>query len=341
MKTQLLFAAVFAGLFLGACSNKFQPEKHSLASFKLLSKDEAAQAVVTDKHEGFFEKVMPLEMAIQMGSDYSKDNKRDSVLAVYKKFLQDDVQEFLSKEADLLKKTMQKALDLCAQLNPKLPLPAEIQLIKARSSNYGPSVFYTRDNCIIVPANMVADGAKDEELLRVLVHEIFHLYSRHNPDKRKALYELLGYRKLDKIELSPFLQERVLYNPDAVDIAYGITLKNGIDSSFTAIPVIYSKFGRVDLGGFFQHLVFQLFEVKEENGVWRVMHPDVGIQPEDAKGFYEKIGRNTSYIIHPEEVAADNFQMLVFTKDEKLKGNVNVTADGKKLLEAIEQIVTK
>jgi hypothetical protein len=29
------------------------------------------------------------------------------------------------------------------------------------------------------------------------------------------------------------------------------------------------------------------------------------------KGFHEQIGRNTGYIIHPEEVLADNFVLLV------------------------------
>jgi hypothetical protein len=28
-------------------------------------------------------------------------------------------------------------------------------------------------------------------------------------------------------------------------------------------------------------------------------------------GFYEQVGRNTEYIIHPEEILADNFAMLV------------------------------
>ena len=36
------------------------------------------------------------------------------------------------------------------------------------------------------------------------------------------------------------------------------------------------------------------------------------LEPTEAKGFQEKIGRNTRYIIHPEETMADNFVFLVF-----------------------------
>ncbi len=31
-------------------------------------------------------------------------------------------------------------------------------------------------------------------------------------------------------------------------------------------------------------------------------------------GFYEQVGRNTGYIIHPEEILADNFALLVLAQ---------------------------
>jgi hypothetical protein len=33
-------------------------------------------------------------------------------------------------------------------------------------------------------------------------------------------------------------------------------------------------------------------------------------------GFYEQVGRNTEYIIHPEEILADNFAMLVLADQD-------------------------
>jgi hypothetical protein len=35
------------------------------------------------------------------------------------------------------------------------------------------------------------------------------------------------------------------------------------------------------------------------------------LAPEEADGFMEQIGRNTGYIIHPDEVLADNFVIMV------------------------------
>lgn len=334
------FLFLFVLMSFSACTDKFSAEKHSLTSFRLLSKKEAQTAITTDKTDGFFDRITPLEMSIQMRVNREKAN-RDSLLTDYKTFLQNDTREFVGEETAHLKKAMRRALDICALVHPQLPLPAEIQLIKVQSEGYGPSVFYTRENCIIIPENRLAP-ADEAELIKTLVHEVFHIYSRHNPNKRKELYALLGFQKLEKVQWSPFLEKRLLHNPDAVDMAYGISLKNLQDSTITAIPVIYSKHGEAQtFEGFFQHLVFQLFEVKQEQGVWRITSPDVGIQPEEAAGFFDQIGRNTQYIIHPEEVLADNFQLLAYRKDVELKNQAPVSAEGEKLLTAIEEILVR
>ena len=33
--------------------------------------------------------------------------------------------------------------------------------------------------------------------------------------------------------------------------------------------------------------------------------------PEEVSGFFEQVGRNTKYVIHPEEILADNFALLI------------------------------
>ena len=35
------------------------------------------------------------------------------------------------------------------------------------------------------------------------------------------------------------------------------------------------------------------------------------IGPQESSGFLEQVGRNTQYIIHPEEILADNFALLI------------------------------
>ena len=43
------------------------------------------------------------------------------------------------------------------------------------------------------------------------------------------------------------------------------------------------------------------------------------LKPDEAEGFFEQIGRNTSYILHPEETLANNFVFLITEKKKTLK----------------------
>jgi hypothetical protein len=49
-------------------------------------------------------------------------------------------------------------------------------------------------------------------------------------------------------------------------------------------------------------------------------------------GFYEQVGRNTQYIIHPEEILADNFAMLVM-------GDQNVPSP--EILKKLQDVLTE
>ena len=44
-----------------------------------------------------------------------------------------------------------------------------------------------------------------------------------------------------------------------------------------------------------------------------VAHPTL-LDLDQVSGFYEQVGRNTDYIIHPEEILADNFKLLLVGK---------------------------
>lgn len=38
------------------------------------------------------------------------------------------------------------------------------------------------------------------------------------------------------------------------------------------------------------------------------------LAPQQISGFFEQVGRNTNYIIHPEEILAENFALLIMDK---------------------------
>jgi hypothetical protein len=310
-------------------------------NYQLLSVEDASKWVIKDEKEQFFEKVAPLEMSIQMQEEVPEAARKEQ-LDAYKKMLQKDLLPFSKEEKEIIRLIFDKALDLCYKIDAELKLP-EIVLIKTKGAYYGPSVFYTRDNAIVIPASMIPldKNSPNKAFLSTMIHEIFHVYSRYNKQKRSALYQRIGFEQLPNIALSSFLKKRVLYNPDGVDLKYAITVKDSNGRSFKAIPAIYSKHKsfKKELPVFFGYLTFQLFEVGDRAGLWSVKNKDVGYSVDQVNGFWEQIGSNTRYIIHPDEICADNFVILALSKEQKATNLKDLSEDGQTLVRDFENII--
>jgi hypothetical protein len=107
-----------------------------------------------------------------------------------------------------------------------------------------------------------------------------------------------------------------------------------------AMPILYSRTPKYDVasgGKFFDYLMLALMVVERSgpSGAARpIFGPDgptlVGI--DRVSGFFEQIGRNTRYIIHPEEILAENVALLVL--GEKKAPSPEVL---KRIAEALER----
>ena len=200
------------------------------------------------------------------------------------------------------------------QLRPlKLPLPREVWLVKTTGREEAETA-YTRGNAIVIPRQYMDVAV--EELERIIIHEIFHVISRHVPDRRNALYAIVGYRDCGPLNWPPELAPRRITNPDAPDTRYCITLQRG-GAPLTFYPVLFAKeevFDPALPGTYLERLVFQLLAVMGSGTNWipgragtALVLLDAGSVPE----YFGAIGLNTRYIIHPEEILADNFILLV------------------------------
>ena len=69
-------------------------------------------------------------------------------------------------------------------------------------------------------------------------------------------------------------------------------------------------------GEFLDYLQFQFLLVEHPNNsstvkpIYENRKPKL-VEPREISGFFEQIGKNTEYIIHPEEIIADNFMFLI------------------------------
>lgn len=307
----------------------------------LLDSLAATKVIIKDKTDNFFENISTVDIAIQTKQNYSEHTPRVQQLESYRSYLQQDVTNFTKTEADFVQRAFILANERLKALKVNV-LPQNIDLIKTTARHYGESAYYTREDGIVIPYDVLT--ANDlEAFTNVMLHEIFHIYSRNHPDKQLALYELIGFRPIENINFPAELAERILLNPDGVNQKYSITLKNG-DSTLTVIPLIVSNEPQYQTNKqqFFDYLYFDLFPIKmESDSSYTVLTQDGYKSPihfADYPDFFEQIGDNTDYIIHPDEVLADNF-ILVVNRMNEVFSKAKLSKEGEILLEKIAHII--
>ena len=311
----------------------------------LLDSAGAARAITSDRHDQYFERVTASEMSIQMKQPLAAGQTRAEMLPAYIEYLKKDVEGFSAADVEFLEKVLKKMVKTVSEVNLGI-FPDTLKLIKTKSKHYGAGVWYTRDNCIIIPKDEL-EARKTNPFTTTMYHELFHVYSRLNPAKSAELYRLIGFEFIgfDKLNMPPALAERVLFNPDGVDFGQKIELATGDGAKIQAIPVIYANNVGAKAGQneFFGYVEFNLYQVQAgKDGVWNVVTRDDGftstLKMNELPDFYRQIKDNTGYIIHPDEVLADNFSFIMVEKNSP-QYTAKFSPEGKKLLKDIEAVL--
>ena len=262
------------------------------------------------RRDDFIAALTPLDRRARMQTN--QDVSEKDFLA----FVGRSVRPWTPDETNRIAGVLQTVGDKLAQWH--LPFPSTIVLI----STSGEEEFnnsYTRQNVIVLPTNEVA--GRPSALRYLILHELFHVLSRHAPELRKAVYGIIGFRPINEIELPEELRGRKVTNPDGVPNGWMIGLTNQ-NEAFQAVPILLAT------GPSFNpnerdaspYDCFRLLAVKPDGAGWVPQlvagHPRL-LKPEDTTGWFEQIGRNTRYTIHPDEILADNFVRLI-------NGNTNL-----------------
>jgi len=240
----------------------------------------------------------------------------NATLEEWKKFVAGEVLPWSDVEVAHVKPAATMLAEKLKKL--KLPLPEKVLLVHTSGKEEAEAA-YTRANAIFLPSVMLTYSP--EKLEEKLCHELFHVLSRHDAETRQRLYRIIGFRACEEIPLPAMLKDRKLTNPDAPQINCVIDLK--VDGRYvTAAPILYSSSENYDSKkeSLFRYLVFRLMVVEKRDGKWQPAASGGGpvlLDPEPNKlpSYFEQIGMNTGYIIHPDEILADNFIKLV--KEEK------------------------
>ena len=281
--------------------------------------------------DDFVQRLSPFDRAARLKVDHQVSEEE------YLNFAGKNTSDWTDQEAEAAKTAIEKLRPLLTRF--PLSLPPIIQMIKTTGAEEG-NAAYTRASAIILPKSDLAK--RQSELMKLFSHELFHVLSRHNPDLKERLYEAIGFIQCDEIEFPRELASRKITNPDAPknDHFIRLTVRG---EQVLAVPILFSTAEVYDAkkgGEFFEYLNFQFLVMKTTEAPKRLVavyedsKPKL-IGPKEASGFFEQIGRNTQYIIHPEEILAENFSLLILKEEnapspEVLEKISTILAEAKK-----------
>jgi hypothetical protein len=300
-RSMMLYGLVLSAV--GACQAQIKLSGDTSVTFA--TADEGRKVLTA--RDDFVRALSPFDRAARMKTAGEVSEK------AFLEFVGRNVLDWTEAEKVLVVSALERLRTPFDRLAP--PWPKAICFIKTTGKEEGEAA-YTRDQAVVLPQNMLVP---DRPLSpRLIAHELFHVLSRSNPGLRDRLYQVIGFVKCPEIEFPEVLRDRKITNPDAPANDHCIRVQIA-GADVWAVPILYSRTERYDVrqgGEFLSYMASQLLLVDREGNSPVAKPVYVGSQPrlvdfDQVSGFYEQVGRNTEYTIHPEEILADNFTMLV------------------------------
>lgn len=321
------FGVLALVVLTGAGARADQTQVIPLAGGKaihLLAGPEARAAILEDQRDPFYSLLTVIDCEVRLAEPLP-DVSAPARVGMVKKLFRDAVTEFTPAESAAI---IAACRALAARIEPVCPefIPREWKFVRTDGSEEA-SAAYTRADAIVLPAAKLADGLRGNPgdvapaLARLIAHESSHVFTRQHPEARERLYARLGFRHVGKIDVGEWLGARWITNPDGPTCEHVVRLRGPNGVEFDGALVIYSAAERYSptVGrNLFAYLRTGIAVVDEEGGKYRVRVKPGGepvlFSLEEVQGFYEQVGRNTRYVIHPDEILAENLA-LAFTRD--------------------------
>jgi hypothetical protein len=262
---------------------------------------------VLGRHDEYVRATAALERSALLRTGEAIDAER------FAKAMQETALEWTAEEKRAFSAALASLEQFIAAMKWKAP-PA-ILIVKASGQLMDDSP-HTRGNAIVLPEGMLRKMLERPGLMDYLMaHEVFHVLSRADPALREELYGAIGFRACAWVDMPAPLAGLRLTNPDAPESRHAITVRRG-GQSVEVLPFVHFSSEAIDPGaGFVAQMQTSWLLVDRRNGRCAVRAEGPALA--ELEGLYEQVGRNTGYLIHPEEILADNFALL-FLKPGKV-----------------------
>jgi hypothetical protein len=181
---------------------------------------------------------------------------------------------------------------------------------------------YSRGRAIVLPqGRLVLAGTDPQWDFFLLAHELFHLLSGENEDQLVALQVLLGVIPVRPVAIPPELDDRRISNPNpgvyTHDRALSVQTSEG---RALVVPLLRTNIPLEEVitlptsgpPAIFRHVEVVLIPVDTLTGeARRGENGDLRVYEAADTDWVTRMQRNSSYVIHPNELLADNFALLM------------------------------
>lgn len=273
----------------------------ALATEFVFADRETAIRILTADDE-YLTSMKPIEIALQIGSPTA-----DKTIEDLKAHYAANVIDYPEAEEALMRAmlvTHRKKLEKIEHL-----LPETVYFIKVTDAVES-GIPHTRGNAFVSPARRPSLSTK------LFFHQIFHILSRNHRIKRASLYNIINFRPC-YFQPNEHVDKYTIRNPEAPFTEFYVPVEIEDRDTFVMnyLHTTYDGFDPTIERGFDGHISGDLIEVTVENGVCKPLVKEDGspviYKHEDVPDYYEKVGHNTNFDIHPEEIIADNFAFLM------------------------------
>ena len=278
----------------------------NLFSYRFAKAEEAAELLLS--HRDYYENLTQNDLNYRL-------QKLDGTLEELEDFITHQTRDFTDREKKLVGDAMKWIADQCRKNGYTLPALETIVFVKTSMYEEYGAAAYTHGNEIYLGEGFL-DRSKlsfipyfRDSFRKTIAHELFHCLTRSHPDFRKSMYGILSFTVAEEDYAFPQeVRDIIISNPDVEH--HNSYASFEISGQMTDCTVILTAKQFENRGEYFvDYMKPCLVPVDDFNTVYTA---------EDAANFWDVFGRNTDYVIDPEETLADNFALL-FTKGPKAK----------------------
>lgn len=228
--------------------------------------------------------------------------KKGGTVEELKLFAASQIKDFNEDEMTFVNEAVESFLLTCKEKGYNLPPMGEIVFIRSTLLDEFGASGYSSGMQIYLGDELFLRLKGDDEQAKIkfkhtLIHEMFHCMTRKNPDFRATMYSIIKFKVEEKEYAFPEeISSRILHNPDVESInSHAAFMVNGKKTECAMICMCppYENEGEG-----LSEVLIGFVPIDDLSTLYSL---------NDISDFWDVVGRNTDYILDPEEIMAINF----------------------------------